>query len=309
MTKLIFTQDVPGEREWLANQFPDHINHQTASSSGWTAKDLIQATDKDIFEISWRDPCYNELYQDSSLQQIKSFFSPNPNLSVDDNRNWTLSNNFVSRSQYVEFRNLPNQFYLCLTLGRAGTVFVESLLKQHYCALQNHIGIGPDRQKNLQIAELIRQHQNNLTVALVYSSDLWRNFISTVIALRYGYHHYNSNFDWSSCAPIEISQIDFDNHINALVYAWSLWCNLRSIFPSLDFYFLDGATMFDKYAKFTNHAPIAYNKAHLITNYNEVEQEFQYRYKTPWQQKLNRIQKHLVNMKCATTLDNIFPTN
>jgi hypothetical protein len=309
MTKLIFTQDVPGEREWLANQFPGHVNHQTTSSTGWTQEDLACAGNKNIFEISWRDPCHDELYQDNSLQRIKSFFSSDPSLSVDDNCNWALSDIFVSRSQYTEFSNRSNNFYLCLHVGRSGTVFVESLLKQHYSPLQNHIGISPDRQKNLQIVELIRQYQDNLAVALVYSSDLWRNFISTVLAVRYGYHHYDSNFDWSGCASIEISHYDFDNHINTLVYTWSLWCNLRSIFPSLDFYFLDGATMFDRYAKFTNHAPIKYDKKLLISNYSEAEQEFHYKHKTTWQQKLHRIQKHLTNMKCATTLDNIFPIN
>ena len=53
--KIIFTQDVPGERGWLQRQFPAHKNFETSSSGKWTAEFPSISDQATLHEIAYSD--------------------------------------------------------------------------------------------------------------------------------------------------------------------------------------------------------------------------------------------------------------
>ena len=53
--KIIFTQDVPGEREWIQSQFPGYSNLETVSSGKWSSEFPLDNDQKNLYEIAFSD--------------------------------------------------------------------------------------------------------------------------------------------------------------------------------------------------------------------------------------------------------------
>jgi len=303
VSKVVLTQDVPGEREWLATIFPGHTNFETESSGRWGVNSpALDYNDLHIYEIPWND---HNLKLDNLSNTYKSIFTVEASTLLNDNINWAYSDQFITTQKFSTFQNLPNQYYQMLHVARSGTVFVESLLKKQYWPLSQHVGISPDKTAELEITKQINDHSTNLTVALVYTTDFWRCLTSNVLGLRHGWHHYDSNFDWSKVDSIVITDDNIKLMENILINTWNFWCNLRNKFPNLDFYFLDGSAMISKYSQYTNHSAIKYDKTTLIKNYHEAKELFESQYLKKWNTIAARIQKHLTIMGCKLDLDNI----
>jgi hypothetical protein len=302
MSKIIFTQDIPGEREWLAAVFPGHLNFETESSGKWLADPRADLNELHIYELPWNNPIYDLT---TVKNAYKSFFNNDIDIVANDNVNWAYADQFVSTQNFTTFTDQPNRYYLMLHVARSGTVFVESLLQKRYQWQSNHIGISSDYTAERGALEKIIQYQNNITVALVYTTDFWRCLTSNVLSMHYGCHHYNSSFDWNTADPILITEQDIIHIENILIQTWNFWCNLRNMYPSIDFYFLNGAEMISKYNQYTTHKIINYDKTQLIKNYHEAKELFESKYLEKWNAMARRIQRHLTNMGCKVDLDNI----
>jgi predicted DNA binding CopG/RHH family protein len=307
MTNLIcFTQDVPGERDFINSHFPQHINLETNSSGNWPAKMPTEgSSDKNfLYEIAYSDYFSHQQLLDLNLPTYKLFYKKNPSTNVLDNRHWVYADHLLHNFDFQEFRDELDPYFQVLHVARSGTVFTESILSKKYKKINHHHGVSCEDNVNAAWIDTLDINKK-VTVALVYNEDIWRVLTSTKIANTYGFHHHYSVIDWENLEPLVLTNKDMLDFQSMLISSFNWFCNTRSCLPTHNFYLLEGSNLINKYSKYTTHSKINYDKKKLISNYNEAKQEFETHFQKNLQLITFRMKNHLTAMKCRTNIDNL----
>ena len=300
MSKLIFTQDLNGERSWINSQFPGYRNLQTKHSGMWAGHSPTDPDEQNLFEVPCSDPvdCYNSVRSFDGA--YKSIYSTD--IGIDD-VNWVCADNIVSNLNFSH-PITESTHYQAVTFGRCGTVFTESLLRQRYKELAPHFAAASrDELQNNLISRISANKET--AIALVYRNNWWEWITSTLIGHTHGYYHYDSVIDWSQLPSVELTDSFLKNSHHQVVSTWNLFCNLRVLFSDRLFYLLELSDTSSKHAKNTSHKKINYDKRQLISNFDSAEKKFKNTYLEEWTTMTNRCTQHLVSMGCKTdiTLD------
>lgn len=279
---VVYTQDVPGEREWLRSKFPDHYMYETVDSGKWES-----THGQGLYEM----PFSNDAEPPVTID--KAFKSVYTKGSYYDKR-WMTDSDLISNLEFTEFKGTGTEFFV-ITTGRAGTVFIEDILQNKYSKLRKHVGIRSESLPRDLIAEY------NPMVFLVYRNSWWGWITSTEISLKYDYYHHH-NIKLDKLKPFEITAEDLAARHEQMYYTWESWCNFRSQYPELEVCVLEFGDNIAKFKEHTEHAKISYNKRDIITNYDEAEQDFNRLYL----EKFNRYEqyglKHLTAMNVGVEI-------
>lgn len=293
MNSIVFTQDLPGEREWLAKKFPGFVNLETINSQKWPTDYPLAGIDNHLYEIAVSDQFDN--LKDCSMPKYKSIFSN----SVDHlikGKWWNISDHVLHD---LTFSNtLKSNNYIILNLPRSGTLFVKSLFDLKYTEYKQHESIGLYEQL-VSLASLIKEKQ--LTVVLVYRKNSWDWVTSNIISFRSNFYHYDSyreNLINNFNATVE----EIDKMLEIQISTWNFWCNLKCAIPDLNCYLLEFSETIPKYQHLSNHIKIPYNKEKIILNYHELKDLFDVKYKEQFEETIVYGVRHLKQMGCKTDL-------
>jgi hypothetical protein len=302
--KIIFTQDLPGEREWLHSLYPDFTILETVYSGKWPS---VFPKDSDE-RLIWEIPPESTIDVTSlSCEKIKSLYTLDHKFI---HSRWCDSNSLIVNN--LQFSNRPKSSRVqVLTFNRCGTVFAESILykkcgytlatdKPYDDAGSFHTFLGGN---DLALYSTVRQTLPD--IFLTYRSDWWGWASSLLIAHKFGYHHYNSDVSWETMDAITISPVEL-TILSAMARAnWQALCHFRTIFPHLNFYILEFADIIQQSNR-SDHKGIKYDKRKLIKNYDELQSTFNKDFLPQLKRWEENCVRHLIHMKCEKirSLDN-----
>ena len=293
--KIIFTQDVPGEREWIQSQFPGYHMFESEFSGNWPSEPYQQN-----FDAVWEIPpdstrgvycvavkTYKSLYQ-LDTDFVSSGWCDADHLLINDLK--FVSQPHSSKAQVIH-------------LARSGTVFLESILYHHFNYTRDrkwnplnlkcdHHWIGGDDQIFYNLMS-----RSMPDIYFVYRKNWWDWFLSLQISLNFDYYHYFDKVDWDSLLPFEITISDMEKTLSTVKGTWNHMCHFRTHFPTLNFYIIEFSDLI-KNQHLTTHKAIAYNKRRLVKNYNESRELFEASYASKFDQLANRCLAHLQIMNC-----------
>lgn len=298
--KIVFTQDVPGERAWLQTQFPEYSNLETASSGKWPTEFPENSNQQHLYEIAYSDHHDLDALLNSKVSKIKSFYHSHPSAVFDDNIHWVCADQFVSKATYQLFADQPK--FWALHIARSGTVFIETLLSQYKVKGQIHAGTGSHAHL-MQLYETAKSNPDT-AIVFVYRPELWETLTSTVIAQRYGAHHGN-DFDWASADPITITVEDMLQFQTVMISTLNFWCNLRCLLPTHSMLLLNGSEIIHKYRHQVNHRQVGYNKQTLVKNYTDAKNQWDSMFNQRLTKMLDNAVAHLDKMRCKRNLDHL----
>jgi hypothetical protein len=298
MNKIVFTQDVPGEREWLATQFPGYENLETEFSGKWPAVPFAQ-NHNTLWEIppdSTMDVSAVVCDKHKSLYQLDlDFISPK----------WCDSSHLLLNN--LDFTSQPRaKKAQVLHFPRSGTVFLESILFRK-CGydkdrgwnqvdpISDHAAMGGNDQV---LYNLLTKSQPD--IFLCYRSDWWAWALSILISKNFDYWHYLDVVDWDQLPPFEVSARDFDYLVAEVRARWQALCHMRTQFPHFNFYIFEFSELI-KNGHLTDHKAINYDKKKLIANYTQAETLFKSEYLSKFQVWEKNSIGHLQTMRCQIT--------
>lgn len=302
--KIIFTQDVPGEREWINSQFPGYTNLESEFGPFWAASPPTDQANSLLWEIP---PDSNfDLSTLTNCDFIKSLYRPTDSFV---SQAWTEAQSLLIRNPNFSGSEKSDRAQV-LTFTRCGTVFAESILyeKCNYTPAPEtpfyyndipayHYFMDGAKTEFYSIIANTRPD-----VFLTYRKDWWGWATSLLICKQYDYYHYDDQVDWSSLTPFVITESHFDHLLTTANYNWKSLCHFRTRFPFLNFYIIEYSDII-KHKKLTNHDKIKYDKRSLISNYDIAEQLFKTKYLNAFIVGEQRCLQHLVEMKCNVIKD------
>ena len=296
---IVYTQDVPGEREWLSQQFPGFINLETVHSGLWSRVDssvdcLLEIPESD--DLSVRDVILN--WQDAKT--YTSIYQPGNVLS---SCRWTESS-FVVYNGDFSCGSGSETHYNCFTFTRAGTVFLESLFVKKYKMVEDHSMIG----NSTHLQQFYDTVTNASSVVVIpYRNNWWEWITSSVISeINQPINvalHYDSRIDFNNLRKVKLNESIIENYYNMAISSWEFICNLRSCLPHRKFYVLEFSDMISKYQSATTHKKIPYDKKSLIEDYDRIKELFDLKFKEKFKTIELRAVNHLKQMECLTDLD------
>lgn len=295
MSNLIcFTQDVPGEREWLSQLFPLHRNLETESSTQW-GKSNNQSV---IWEVPQSDYNLIGVYGLKGAK-VKTVFRQNfPVCTLLNNNGWVDAEQLYLHNQ-VTFAdtdtNIPLKKYQMFTFGRSGTVFTESLLKK-YPKVENHYVLDD----NLEL--IVNKCQDPATlICLLYRQDWWSWVVSNTIAEHNGFYHYHSKVDFTKLTPVKIGVTELEIFENRIKSTFNFWCNLRMCLPRHQFKLFEFSNVVKQNQDLTNHKKIPYNSADFVIAHDDSKLLFEKQYLHRWKTFEKNSLSHLASMKVNLT--------
>jgi hypothetical protein len=298
--KIIFTQDVPGERDWVNSLFPEYTNLETSSSGKWLSTFPKNDDQSSLYEIAYSD--YHKVADllNCGIDRTKSFYGTDPLLVFKDNNHWACSDDFISNVEYQPFVDKPS--FLALNLARSGTAFVENLLRKFRLQHRRHSVTGTYSE----LVDIWREAKDHPDVALVivYRQELWESLVSNVLGWHHGFHHRNE-FDWSLVKPVAIDTSDMLQFEEMVISTLNFWCNLRSLLPTHSFLLLDGMEMIRQYKDIVDHSKVSYNKRDLVSNYSEAREKWYSEFNENLSRMFNNAIGHLKKMNCKQNLDHL----
>jgi hypothetical protein len=290
LNKIIFTQDVPGEREWINSQFPGYTNFESEFSGKWPPGGISDQNTNALWEI----PPDSDLDVSSiNFEKIKSQYRSDSFV----NRNWCYADSMISRLTFKS--DAPRAPHAqVMHFPRAGTRFLESILFGA-CGYQktSHIGPSSNEEENNKTYQLLEN--TNPDIFINYREDWWGFASSLIISRKYGYYHSDTEPDWSKFEPFKITQEDLDLAQHESWAIWNFLCGLRTKFANLNFYIIEFSTLV-KHQQLTTHSKLKYNKNLLITNYDQAKQWFYSDYLENMLTYQNKALHHLATMNCVT---------
>jgi hypothetical protein len=298
MNKLIFTQDIPGEREWIEQHFPDHINLETINSSKWGVEYCPGS--KYIYEISLSD----NIWPDIPGEKIKSIFSNNNvNLLMQDKR-WTITSDRIINFEFHRNSNVThNNKFLAFTMGRSGTKFTEELLETQFIKFATHKGLC-DFEGSLETVNKLSQ--NPIIIVLIYRKNWWEWLTSKFIANQIGYDNLNAQVDWTKVQPFNMTIDNLKHSYKISQDNWEFWCNLACSLPKHRIYLLEYSEIIGKYSNLVvKQKKMPYDKKQLISNYSEMKEIFINQYQQLFNRNQENCRQHLVAMGVETTLNSL----
>lgn len=295
MTNVIcYTQDLPGERDWLRTEFPDHEFLETESSGLWHR---YNATDNNfLLEIPYSDRDRGEIPAD----RIKTVFAcPDSLTRLFYDQTWTQTDQQRINPE-IKFAAVdPDRAvdrYMMLTFSRCGTMFAESILQQRYQRLHPHYGLDLEPEKMA-----VEFQDPDLLLCMMYRRDWWRWAVSITIGEDHGCHHYDSKVDWASLYQVTIDKHQLDQLETRVFGIFNFWCNIRLLYPQhqVKLFTCEGVTGSDQNK--TTHRKIDYDSAGLVKDYEESKQLFESEYLQRWQMMEHNALSHLANMQVSFT--------
>ena len=287
MSKIVFTQDTPGEREWLEEKLQCK-SLQTRSANLWTE---IDSSKDVIYEIPYSDEDIPELDGDT----YKSAYSNGVSLY---DRRWVNAEKLLTDIEFNDTASLNSDYFQISTFGRSGTQFLEVILRKRYKQLSHHFSIHEGRHEKT----LDYFNNEKCSMFFVYRKDWWGWLTSTFIGSPLGMPHYNSSINWNDVAPTELTEEHFLTYEDYIKDTFDIWCNLRTLFPEHDFHLLEYSNIVTDYADRSDHKKIEYNKKDLITNYDEMKEYFEVNFLPRWRKYEHNAVGHLLAMGCKTKL-------
>lgn len=311
MNKIVFTQDVLGEREWLSSIFPRHKNFETEFSGLWPTK---LPSDQGVDAIWEIPPDSRSIVVDCPGEKILSLYQLNLNFI---SRYWTQSDSFINRN--IEFKRSSRSPYAqVVTFNRCGTMFLESILfnkaisrytynkewvKVNQCPWtgkqSHHANI---LSANPKFYDFVREDKPDIFV--IYRDNWWDWFTSMIISIKYKqFWHYDSEINFDDLTPITVNDNDL-NEMNSFCSShWNAICHFRTLFPNLNFYIVNFSTLVEENQKLTSHNKVSYSKKQLIENYDQVKEIFVQNYQDIYSLYEQRSVRHLKNMNCTQVDD------
>lgn len=296
MSNLIcFTQDVPGEREWLTSIFPDYRCLETKSSGLWST-----VTEDPVM---WEVPCSDHTpVIDLGIEgfKVKTIFQHNlPIETLLNDTGWLDSEQLYLHNQ-VNFADAnlgaPVNRYQMFTFARCGTVFTESVLQKKYCSVEHHYVLEND------LTRIVKECQPIETlICLLYRRDWWGWLVSNVISEHNDYYHYNSKINFAELNLVEITQEHIDLYEERIRSIFNFWCNLRMCLPMHQFKLFEFAEVIRQNQKSTNHKKIPYTPADFVYEHKKVKQAFDEKVLPCWQELERKCLYHLSAMKVNPT--------
>jgi hypothetical protein len=296
MSNLIcFTQDVPGEREWLASLFPEHLCLETASSGKWQSVSNEQ--------VIWEVPCsdYNAgIGAELDGVKVKTVFQQKlPTDVLLNDTGWIDAEQLYLHNQ-VNFADAnlgsPVSRYQMFTFARCGTVFTESLLLKKYPRIEHHYVLENNQNR------IVDQCQNTETlICLLYRRDWWAWLVSNIISEHNDYYHYDSTVDFSQLNSVEIGSTQIEQYEERIKSIFNFWCNLRMCLPMHQFKIFEFAEVIRQNQKATAHKKIPYEPSTFVLDHDKSKLFFESNYLPRWQEIEKNSLNHLSSMKVNVT--------
>lgn len=311
MNHVIFTQDIPGERDWLSSIFPGAVNLQTIDSGRWPTSIPSDLDGNYIWEMAPDnqfdvEACPGEKYK--SLYQL--------DFDVPTDR-WTDSDHLLGDIDQFATNNRASHA-LVLTVGRCGTEFLESVLKKA-CGYRQLVNwtqkqatlIWPNKHELLLVSHsfphtpihkvgadawaVAKQYQPD--IFFVYRKNWWAWMSSVLIHNKLGHFHYDDVVDFDAMKPFKGTTQDVDHVARQAKSAFNNLCHMRAHFPALNFHIFEFSELIKNKA-LTDHQQIKYDKKRLITNYDELEEYCITTYQNQLDNWERRFISHTKTMKC-----------
>lgn len=302
ISKIICTQDLPGEREWINSRYPGYKNLETEFSGHWPS----EIPDSTVESVIWEIPPDSTINL-SNLNNTKelSLFRP-CNTFVDPR--WCDTEYLLTDVKFLS--NRPRSKYAqIITFARAGTRFLEQILYNHleYTELSEHKFLGTT-DINQEVHNLCAEHSPD--VFLIYRPDWWEWATSNFIAIRNRYFdtstnkmwspHSISDINWESTQIFTVSNQELDQLPEAVKSNWNSFCHLRTQFPNLNFYVIDFFSLIQQ-SKYVNlDTKIKYNKTKLISNYQTLKYRFDLEHLDNLKKFEYNAVSHLKRMNCLS---------
>ena len=310
MNYIVFTQDIPGEREWLKEQFADCTFLETRDSGKWPKSYPVDLGQDCVWEVP---PDMNDDTTHWPGQTVKSLFDIN--FKTITNR-WTDSDRLLFGS-YKFDRTYKSDKALVLHLPRSGTVFLQTVLTNcGYDRITDWLPANPtvinhsvpqlpdNSESDLEIGKIeynfIIQQQPN--IFFVYRKDWWEWIVSNIIGQKVGYFHYDTMPNLSNIPLLHITKKDIENLVDAVKYSFNNLCYMACTFRELNFYIFEYSDLI-KNQSLTDHKKINYDKKSFFKNYDEMKEMFDHNYKNILNLWSERCLTHLADMQCK------FPKN
>jgi hypothetical protein len=297
---IVFTQDTPGERAWLAQKYSGYRLLETINSGLWPTNIPVNISQGMLYEISDTDTFHHDQLINCNIPTTKSVFNFNAGMH---SKNWIYADALLSNVNFSSPLNTSEKFQLC-TFARTGTLFLRSILLKNYKELSEPINVSSVENNFASVNFLKENPVNNI---ILYRKDLWGWLTSKFIGetISKGLLHYDDDFNWAEADPHELSEIYISNKQKEFIHTWNFFCNLRAALPAHTFYLLEFSENIEKYKNFTIHDKINYDKSKLISNLSDAKKIFEDRYEKNWQAMQNRCCQHLYSMGCLSSLDNL----
>jgi hypothetical protein len=297
---VIFTQDVPGEREWIQTQFPDYENLESEFSGKWT-KPWFSQDQKTIWEI----PPDSDLdVSQIPCTKYKSFYQQDTEFI---SSRWVESNQVLLNN--INFFSSPRAAKAqVLHFARCGTVFLESILYK-VCKYDKDRGwnkLDPTSDhaflggENKDLYAIVNQSKPD--IFLCYRNNWWAWATSVLISKKFDYYHYNDNINWKELTPFSVTNQDLEILSQEARANWQSLCHFRTCFPNLNFYIFEFSDLI-KHSNLTDHRQINYDKKALISNYSEMQSLFEKTYLPSFQVWEKNCIAHLTSMNCEVIRD------
>lgn len=300
MITVFYTQDLPHERDWLKQQYPDLDFRETYSSGKWN--NLRPNSAVEIPFVDRNIPVKNLLKNHKIAQQIKVVYDQiaAPELEFGD-ISWTHTDQLCI-NQNLKFEQPNNKkfdSYMLFTFGRCGSLFLESILQKkmksfahHYC-LDDHINGAnfPDSDDVLMI--------------FLYRQNWWNWIVSTAIGQKIRLFHYDDQVDWDKITPFKLTMQKIAHLHQQQKMIFNFWCNLRLKYPKrrIDLYTFED--IIPRNQHLTAHQRIPYDTKKIVLNYNESKMFFEEKYLRQWQEVEKNALSHLHRMQVVPTSGNI----
>lgn len=294
-SNIVFTQDLPGEREWLKTCFPAHEILETEFSGKWPSEPFVQSFDA-VYEIP---PDSSMDVSNIDVPKYKSLYS------IDENfvsPRWHQANRLLING--LTFGSSPRATNAqVLHFPRSGTVFLESILYTK-CNYSRSIEWNPESPESdhfrlggnvVFFYEMINKTLPD--IFFCYRKNWWDWFVSDAISMQYGYFHHYDQVDWYSLPPFEITVDYIDKVMIETAATWNGTCHFRTLYPNLNFYIFEYSDLI-QHQHLTSHTKIKYDKKQLISNYDSIKALFESKYQHQFEQWASNSLSHLQTMNC-----------
>lgn len=304
---VCYTQDVPGERDWINSQFPGYINLETESAGRWGTDTSSGGFIREVAKNDI-DCCDFNFIDGLDAKFVKTIYNNNLDLVIHDNIILKADELLVNNNIKFLNNNFHIKNYMMFTFTRCGTVFTESILRQKYPNIR-HEHYGPPDFDKVDVIKEFCLHNNNVRICLNYRSSWWNWLTSQIImttnknATTRGALHYSDNINWDDLKSSTINKEHFDFYEKTIINTFTFWIQLRLVLPTHQFSLFRFEDILPLYQSKTDHKQIPYNKNKLITNYSEAHKIFTEHYLPKWQSIEKKALRFLKQLNVSPTVN------
>jgi hypothetical protein len=301
MNKLIFTQDIEGERKWLLDRFPEFDTVETEFSGLWPNDRPIDCGRDLLWEVPPDATVDN--FDQCDCEKLLSLYSSD--LGYVDPR-WVYANGIVSDRNYGSAP--PSNWAMVLTMQRCGTVLLEDILyntlkyqRIEYSTPWSHHFLGESRVDQ-EVAKMLGE--TNADVFVCYRKDWWEWTLSRILGQVIRNEtdlgkepHSTDNIDWHTIPSRTVTEQDLEILLNRTTGCWNSICDLREKFPLLNFYVLEYQDII-QFEQLSQQRKINYDKSNLISNYHQAKDIFDKKFLPKFEMYQHNALSCLAEMNC-----------